>query len=67
MSFGISVLCGVCGFGMVCFQPLGKGYDMLIGFLLLAAFLFGFFRSVAAFLVARFGERGIGSTGNSGW
>ncbi len=58
MSFGISVLCGVCGFGMVCFQPLGKGYDVLIGFLLLAAFLFGFFRSVAAFLVARFGERG---------
>lgn len=55
--FGLSVLCGGGGFAILCFQPIGKGYDVLIGFLMLAAFIYGFFRSVPAFLAARFGGR----------
>lgn len=57
LVFGLSVLCGGCGFTLLCLQPFGKGYDVLIGFLMLAAFLYGFFRSVPAFLAVWYGGR----------
>lgn len=55
--FGLSVLCGFAGFGFIYVQPMGKGYDVLAGLALLVVFLYGFFRSVPAFLAARFGSQ----------
>ena len=55
--FFLSVLTACAGFLLVYFRPIGKGYDILMGTILLALFLFGFFISVPAFLVARFGNR----------
>lgn len=48
--FLLSVL--LCGAGilLIAFQPLGNGYDILIGMILLMLFLFGFFLSVPTFL-----------------
>lgn len=57
LIFSLSVLSGCAGFLLVYFQPVGKGYDVLAGIVLLLVFLFGFFTSVPAFLVARFGNR----------
>lgn len=57
LIFGVSVLAACIGFWLIYFQPLGKGFDILIGTVLLLLFLFGFFMSVPAFLVARFGNR----------
>lgn len=54
--FVSSVLSGCAGSLLIYFQPLGKGYDILVGTIFLALFLFGFFISVPAFLVARFGN-----------
>lgn len=55
--FFLSVLAGCSGFLLLSIQPLGKGFDILIGALLLALFLFGFFLSIPAFLVTQFGNR----------
>lgn len=57
LIFGLSILAMCIGFLLIYFQPLGKGFDILIGTIFLVLFLFGFFRSVPAFLVARFGNR----------
>lgn len=45
-----------CGAGLLFLgiQPLGSGYDILVGMALLVLFLIGFFLSVSAFLVVRF-------------
>lgn len=55
--FFLSVFAGCIGFWLLCAQPFGKGYDVLIGTVCLAFFLFGFFVSVPSFLVVRFGSR----------
>lgn len=55
--FLVSVVLGVVGVLLVYTQLLGKGYDALIGMICLVLFLFGFFRSVPAFLVAQFADR----------
>ena len=57
LLFGLSVLAGGTGFLLLSIQPIGKGFDVLIGIVLLLLFLFGFFISVPAFLCARFGDR----------
>jgi ABC-type antimicrobial peptide transport system permease subunit len=57
LIFCLSILAVCAGFLFIYFQPLGKGYDILIGTIFLLLFLFGFFISVPAFLVARFGNR----------
>lgn len=55
--FSLSVFAACAGFLLIYIQPFGKGYDILIGTIFLLLFLFGFFISVSAFLVARFGDR----------
>lgn len=55
--FLLSVFCCVAGFLLICIQPLGKGYDILVGIVFLLLFLFGFFISTSAFLVTYFGNR----------
>lgn len=55
--FLFSILSGCAGFLLIYFQPFGKGYDILAGTIFLVLFLFGFFISTPAFLVARFGNR----------
>lgn len=55
--FFASVLAGGTGIFLVCMEPLGNGYDVLMGVICLALFLAGFFLSVPAFLVVRFGSR----------
>ena len=45
------------GFLLICIQPMGRGYDVLAGTILLILFLLGFFVSIPAFLVARLEER----------
>lgn len=55
--FLLSVLACCGGFLLISTHPLGEGYDILIGTILLVLFLFGFFTSVPAFLVACFGNR----------
>ena len=57
LIFCLSVLAGCAGFLLIYIQPIGKGYDILIGTAFLLLFLFGFFISVPAFLVTRFGNR----------
>lgn len=46
--FLLSVFCCVAGFLLICIQPLGKGYDILVGIVFLLLFLFGFFISTYA-------------------
>lgn len=60
MLFFLSVLAGCGGCLLLAWQPIGQGYDVLFGTVLLLLFLFGFFKSVPAYLGARFGNR-------SGW
>ena len=55
--FILSVLSACAGFLLIYFRPLGKGYDILAGTIFLVLFLLGFFISVPAFLVSRFGSR----------
>ncbi len=55
--FSASVLAGCAGIFLICTQPLGNGYDVLMGAVCLALFLTGFFLSVPAFLTAQFGSR----------
>lgn len=55
--FCLSMLLGCGGLALIYFQPVGSGYDVLAGTICLALFLFGFFLSVPAFLVDRFGNR----------
>lgn len=55
--FCLSVLIGCIGFLLIYIQPMGKGYDILVGTIFLLLFLFGFFISVPAFLAAWFGNR----------
>lgn len=57
LIFCLSALVGCAGFLLIYIQPIGKGYDILIGTALMLLFLFGFFISVPAFLAARFGNR----------
>lgn len=60
LIFCLSTLSGCAGFLLIVLidvQPIGKGYDILIGTALLLLFLLGFFISVPAFLVIRFGNR----------
>lgn len=57
LIFGLSILAVCMGFLFLYVQPIGRGYDILAGTVLLVLFLFGFFMSVPAFLVARFGNR----------
>jgi len=57
LTFCLSILAGCAGFLLLYFQPMGKGYDVLIGTVFLLLFLFGFFISTPAFLVAQFGGR----------
>ena len=52
--FLLSVLACCAGFLLISTHPLGEGYDILIGTILLVLFLFGFFTSVPSFLVACF-------------
>lgn len=55
--FFASVLTGGVGFFLMYTQPLGNGYDVLLGIVCLVVFLFGFFLSVPTFLVLQFGNR----------
>ena len=55
--FFISVLTGCAGFILMCAEPLGNGYDVLIGIACLVLFLFGFFLSVPEFIIMQFGNR----------
>lgn len=55
--FLISLICGVAGIGLFVYMPLGKGYDVLSGLVLIVLFLFGFFQSVPGFLAKVFGSR----------
>lgn len=55
--FFLSALLGCAGFPLIYIQPLGNGYDVLIGTIFLVLFLFGFFLSVPTFLVAQFENR----------
>ncbi len=57
LIFGLSILAVCVGFLLIYFQPLVICYDFLIGKFFLLLFLFGFFISVPAFLVARLGNR----------
>lgn len=54
--FCLSVVFGCAGFLLIDIQPFGKGYDVLAGTIFLVLFLFGFFISIPAFLVVRFGN-----------
>ncbi len=56
LLFGLSVLAGCGGCLFLALQPIGDGYDVLCGTVLLLLFLFGFFKSVPAYLCARFGN-----------
>lgn len=58
--FALSLLSCCLGFLLLCIQPIGKGFDILAGTILLMLFLFGFFLSVPSFLVACF-------EGRTGW
>lgn len=60
--FFISVLTGCAGFILMCAEPLGNGYDVLIGIACLVLFLFGFFLSVPEFIIMQFGNRENGNT-----
>ncbi len=57
LAFWVSILAGCAGMLLMVLQPLGKGYDVLLGIILLLAFLGGFFLSVPTFLTARWGNR----------
>lgn len=50
--FLLSIISGCLGLTFITVQPLGRGYDYLLGMLLLSLFLFGFFLSIPSFLVA---------------
>ena len=50
--FLLSITSGCLGLILISLQPLGKGYDYLLGMILLALFLFGFFLSIPSFLAA---------------
>lgn len=56
-AFLFSVIAGCGGIVFLVFQPLGNGYDVLIGILGLVVFLVGFFISVPVFLITQFGEQ----------
>lgn len=55
--FILSICLGCIGIPLIYVQPLGSGYDVLIGMICLVLFLFGFFLSVSEFLVAQFSNR----------
>lgn len=55
--FLVCVLTGCMGIFLMCTEPLGNGYDVLMGVVCLVLFLAGFFLSVPAFLIMRFGNR----------
>ncbi|WP_027291955.1 FtsX-like permease family protein [Robinsoniella sp. KNHs210] len=55
--FVISLVFGAGGIGLFMYMPLGKGYDVLLGMVLIVLFLFGFFQSVPGFLAKVFGSR----------
>lgn len=55
--FLVSTLTGCLGIFLMCTQPLGNGYDVLMGTVCLVLFLIGFFLSVPTFLITRFGNR----------
>lgn len=55
--FWVCVLTGCMGIFLMCTEPLGNGYDVLMGVVCLVLFLAGFFLSVPAFLIMRFGNR----------
>lgn len=57
LLFFLSVLAGCGGCLLLALQPIEDGYDVLIGTVLLLLFLFGFFKSVPAFLSAQFENR----------
>lgn len=57
LIFLLSVFSCCVGFLFLYIQPFGKGYDVLVGTVFLLLFLFGFFISAPAFLVAWFGNR----------
>lgn len=54
--FCLSMFLGSVGLLLLYAQPIGKGYDVLAGTILLVLFLFGFFLSVPTFLVTRMGD-----------
>lgn len=56
LLFLVAVLTGCVGIFLMCMQPLGNGYDVLISIVCLVLFLIGFFLSVPAFLVMQFGN-----------
>ena len=55
--FLVCVLTGCMGIFLMCTEPLGNGYDVLMGVVCLVLFLTGFFLSVPDFLIMRFGNR----------
>ena len=48
--FILSLFMGVAGFWLMLAGPFGKGYDVLVGMILLVLFLFGFFMTVPSIL-----------------
>lgn len=54
--FLVSVLTGCVGIFLMYTQPLGNGYDILVGIVCLILFLTGFFLSAPAFLIKQFGN-----------
>lgn len=57
--FLMSILMGSVGIFIMLMQPWGKGFDILIGMVLLLLCVFGFFQSVSAFLAARFENQSV--------
>lgn len=55
--FFVSAVTGCVGFFLMCTEPLGSGYDVLIGAVCLVLFLIGFFLSIPAILIMQFGNR----------
>lgn len=56
--FLMSALAGCVGIFLMYTEPLGNGYDVLLGTVCLVLFLAGFFLSVPAFLITQFEKRG---------
>lgn len=57
VTFLLSLLSGIAGILFLNGQPLGKGYDILIGLVLITLFLLGFFLSIPSFLVTALEQR----------